>query len=76
MKKPRAKEPMVGPIKEEEPEEDAKEEPVIEATVKPTPLKVMCQRCGRLVSPKTLNYTHQYQCKAIKQAPKIVSKKY
>ena len=35
----------------------------------------MCGRCGKLVSPQTLNYTHQYQCKAVKQEPKIVSKK-
>ena len=44
--------------REEEREETKPAEPPKKAE------KVACEDCGRLVSPKTLRYSHRYQCKA------------
>lgn len=63
------------------PEPEVMPEPVKPPTPPPTPPpspkaekvkseKVQCPDCGRMVSSKTLKYTHKNNCKALKQAPK------
>lgn len=52
--------------------------PVVNTPVKKPDEKTQCPDCGKLVSKKTLRYTHKYQCSAktqqhtpIKEAPQI-----
>lgn len=63
------------------PEPEVMPEPVKPPTPPPTPPpspkaekvkaeKVQCPDCGRMVSSKTLKYTHKNNCKALKQVPK------
>lgn len=70
--KAKAKAAPVEDVKPEpvEPVEDVKPEPVVaeieHAPAKKKEDKVTCPDCGRLVSAKTLKYTHKANCKSLK----------
>lgn len=58
------KAPKAKRVTKKQKEEEVEEEPSVEEYIKPT--KVQCPDCGKMVSSKTLKYSHKANCKANK----------